>query len=271
MPQRTIYNHWYAEQESSKYPFSDNASLIANTNIELDRAVFLDANLYPAGNLENLYVSRIVVSLPNISIYVSSTSVVDICSVTFDAFDATLNGILQLKDTHNRPAGVLVSTALNLKLFRTWDEGTHVFTEDAASFAISAVIPTPEEGVRGFTIKEKDYVSNEVWFIGERGVVLRNETDATSNCKNIRVDVVGDPLWRRRQCKDKTVTIGASTFPLFGNVNYLKTINGNPPDVYGNFVFATGDQLQQTNALHIMSSADGIKFEIVGPIASDIT
>ena len=271
MVQRTIYNHWYDEQESSRYPFGDNSTLIANTGVELDRAVFLDANLYPVGNLENLYISRIVVNLPNISVYISSTSVVDICSVTFDAFDNTLNGILQLKDKYSRPAGVLVSTELNLKLFRTWDVGTHEFVEEDTSFAASVVIPTPEEGVRGFTIKETDHISGEIWFIGERGVILRNETDATSNCKYIRVDVVGDPLWRRRECQDKTVTVGDSVFPLFGNVNYLKTINGNPPDIHGNFVFSTGDQLQQTNALHIMADSKGIKFEIVGPIASDIT
>ena len=268
MVERILHPQWRDENETSRYPFADSALLTSNTGIVLDNSIFLDAQLYPIGNESNLYLSSIIVDAPYITLNISSDTTDNLCYVKFDAFSTITSGLLKLVDAYSRPAGVLVSNTINLATFRSWDIGTHTFTAEEAAFAASVVIPTPEVGLRGFALDNNDFLANEVWLVGENGVVLREE-DGLSGCRVIRMDVVGDPLWRRAECIDQIVTIGGTEYLLFDNTNYLKTINNRAPDKHGNFVIASGDAVSAANALHVTATTAGLKFEIVGPKSGD--
>jgi len=272
MAERTVHPQWRDANESSKYPFADTATLTALTGVTLEEDTFLDAHLYPIGNAANLHISSVVVTSPNVTINVGTPANSSLCSVTFDLFSGTsvlssaslIDYSLKLVDAYNRPAGVFVSDAIRLSRFRSWNEGTHAFEFSETEFCASVSTPTPESGVRGFTTINNDFVAGDVWLIGENGIVLRKIDTDTDGCHVIQVDAVGDPLFRRRLCKDKTVTLNSINYSLFGNTAYLQTINKIPPDIYGNYVISAGDTTTTNTALRIVSTPEGIQLKVVG-------
>ena len=272
MAERTVHPQWRDANESSKYPFADTATLTSLTGVVLDEDTFLDAHLYPIGNAANLHISSVIVASPNVTINVGTSDNSSLCSVTFDLFSSTsvlssaslIDYSLKLVDAYNRPAGVFVSDAIRLSRFRSWNEGTHDFEVAETEFCASVSTPTPESGVRGFTTINNDFVAGDVWLIGENGIVLRKVDTDTDGCHVIQVDAVGDPLFRRKLCKDETLTLNSIKYSLFGDTTYLQTINKIPPDVYGNYVISAGDTTTTNTALRIVSTPDGIKLKVVG-------
>ena len=272
MAERTIHPQWRDANEASKYPFADTATLTSLTGVSIEEDTFLDAHLYPIGNTANLHISSIVVSAPNVTINIGTTTNSVICSVTFDLFSSTsvlssaslIDYSLKFVDAYNSPAGVLVSDAIRLSRFRSWNEGTHSFLSEETEFCASVSTPTPEEGLRGMTTVTDDFIAGDIWLVGENGIVLRKVDTDTDNCHVIQVDAVGDPLFRRRLCEDKTLTLNDTKYNLFENKSYLRTINKIPPDLYGNYVISAGDTTTPSTALRIVSTPDGIKLKVVG-------
>jgi hypothetical protein len=163
--------------------------------------------------------------------------------------DVSLELAVALTDNFDRPAGVLVSEPLRLSRFGSWPVGRHSFLPGSTEFVASCCIPTPEPGVRGLLDPSGNLLTGDVWLVGDRGVVLRAEDG------NIRVDIVGDPLFVRAQC-----------FPenRFQTPNYLKTINHCGPDQYGNFNFNVGTKYVPDPVLRVSPSAGQVQISAVG-------
>jgi hypothetical protein len=106
----------------------------------------------------------------------------------------------------------------------------------------------PSNGVSSFKDELNNTVSGEVWLVGENGVVVRTEG------KNIRVDVVGDPLFKRKVDNS------------FVTPRFIKTINGIPPDEYGDFKIVSGSYMAGDTILRVYPEPDvpGIRIELVG-------
>jgi hypothetical protein len=99
---------------------------------------------------------------------------------------------------------------------------------------------------------EGDVVSGDIWLIGDNGVVIRKDDDCV-----IRIDIVGDPLFVRRLC---------NPLDLFNTPNFVKTINGCPPDEYGDYKIEVGDHGDPHTILRINPVEDGLKIEAIGDL-----
>lgn len=254
MPQ-IMFPEFRDENAPTKYPFSDEATLKTVEGLAIEPDAFLDATLYPIGGLERQYLSRIIVASRSVTIVIGDTKTANLASVTFDPLAPPES--LTLTDDYGRPAGVLVSDALRLAVFQSWPIGEHRFLAGATEFVASCVIPMPQVGVRGFVTPDGTLFTGDVWIVGEDGVVVSREGDDT-----LRVDVVGDPLFRRRLCQP---------LQLFATPRFVQTINGMRPDVRGDFKITVGRTLASDTVLRVYADeSGGITFEAVGQLLQGV-
>lgn len=251
MPERILFPEFRDQYADTLYPFMDGASLTAQaTGQSIDRDLFIDASLYPIGSTGGfIYVSNINIQPRAVRISFADRTRREKASVTFDPLFAP--DLLRVHDEWDRPAGVIVSESLKLARFSSWEPGDHTFQPAATQFVPSALIPTPEVGVRGILTAKDELFTGDLLIVGENGVVVRQELDP----EVIRVDIVGDPLFRRRLC---------TPIDLFTTPRFIKTINGCAPDKYGNFNLTVGDHFNETTIVRVYKSDDGLVIEAVG-------
>lgn len=247
MPQQR-FQELYDEYAATRYPFLDTSTLIADTRQQLDTDLFFDASLYPVGNVDTLYIATITVQSRLVTVNIANKSKVVVATASFDPF--AVGDVLAVRDTAGRPAGILVSEAQRLSRFSSWVEGVHTFSAAAATFVPSCIVPSPATGVRGIKTPQGDVLTDTVMLVGGDGIVLSAVGDA-----GIRVDIVGDPLYRRRLCAQ----VSAFKTPLF-----VQTINRCTPDQYGNINIIVGGQLAVKTILRLTQSADGLVIEANG-------
>ena len=248
MPERILFPEFRDELEPTNYPFADFASRTAESGYSIDRAAFLDASLYPVGGTYGLYISSIVITARAITIYLSDGRSRDLCSAAFDALQPPATLVFQ--DSYGRPAGVIVSTALQLAQFSTWPVGTHTFKQAATEFCASCVIPTPEVGVRGILTENGELLTGDVWIVGENGITVRELESG-----KIRVDVIGDPLFVRKECDP----IGLFEPPIF-----VTHINNCPAGSNGDYRIDVGGNAAPDTIVRIVPIEDGLRFEAIG-------
>jgi hypothetical protein len=87
--------------------------------------------------------------------------------------------------------------------------------------------------------------------VGDQGVVLRHEGNNV-----IRIDIIGEPLFKRFLCEPQS-----SAYPA---KNYLKTINGCGPDAYGNFTLTASDHAVDDTVLRVYPENGTITIAAVG-------
>lgn len=249
MPERIIFPEFRDELEFTNYPFADGASLTTEAgNHSIDQSTFLDASLYPIGGAENQYISKVEITLRAITIRVSDHVTPDLCYATFDPLQPP--SVLEFWDDYGRPAGVMISEPPRLSRFSAWDRGTHTFARGTTEFCASCVIPTPEIGVRGILTENDELLTGDVWIAGENGVTVREIIN-----NQIRVDVVGDPLFVRKQC---------DPLELFEPPLFIKTINHCPPDALGDFRIEVNDYDAPETIMRIVHTNNGLRIEAAG-------
>lgn len=244
------FQEFYDEYAATRYPFLDTCTLRADTTQQLDLDLFLDAILYPIGNTLSLHIATISVQSRLVIITIADSRKVVVATASFDPFGVV--DYVAVTDTFGRPAGALISDSDRLSRFSSWVEGLHTFPTAAAVFVPSCVIPVPAAGVRGIATTQGDTLTGSVVLVGGPGVVLRAVGD-----RGIRIDIIGDPLYRRRLCE------AASAFqtPLF-----VQTINNCPPDQYGNISITVGSQLAEKTILRLNQTTDGLIIEANGVV-----
>lgn len=263
---------WRKSHEPTRYPFAENATLKSGNDTILEET-FLDAIFYPVGNSRRLYLSQIDVGHEEVTLYIGTPLNRLLASGNFEHLNPPNE--IAFEDDFDRPAGVLVSEAERLAVFQSWSVGTHVFTPDVTEFATTVSVPTPEIGVRGILLEDGSFFAGDVWLVGDDGIVLREETVSVSakpaGCDQgetemvsvIRVDIVGDTLFRRRLCQPTD---------LFNTPRYIEQvtfIQGNTrfacvPDDIGDIKMLVGNHLAEDTVLRIRSTPDGIVIEAIG-------
>lgn len=247
--ERRIFADYRDENEPSRYPFADEATLRTVSGLyTIAVDAFLDASVYAVGLLESAYVSEIVVEPRRVTLHIGDAGTARRCFARFDPFGTGIYQ-LQLVDTLGRDCGVLVSDPDRLAVFSTWALGSHTFTTTATPLAASCVLPLPEIGVRGILTAKGELLTGDVWLIGDNGVVLRDEEG------EIRVDIVGDPLFVRKAC----VPQGDYQPP-----RVLRTLNNCGPDAYGNTNLTVSDEFSENTILRIYPDGSGLRIEAVG-------
>ncbi len=265
-----LHPEWRRHNEPTKYPFAENATLRSGNNLILNE-LFLDAIFYPVGNAGNLRLSVVEIDHDSTTIHIGTPTVARLASGEFNQFDPPSE--VRFTDSLGRAAGVIVSEPIRLSIFQSWAVGTHTFTAAQSAFAATVSIPSPEIGLRGIVLEDGTLFTGDVWLVGDDGVVLSKEEVEvpTVDCDQgkrltrpiIRVDIVGDTLFRRRLC---------SPGVLFNTPRYVKQITfieGNnrftcTPDILGDIKMMAGNHLAEDTVLRVRTTEDGIKIESVG-------
>lgn len=259
---------WRDQNESTTYPFSDAATLTDVEGNVLPTGTFIDAALYPVGGTGVLYLSSISVAQDVATIWIGDTTTEQLCYGEVNLVDP--DDMVLLYDVYGRPAGVLVSETLRLAVLQGWTQGVHSFDRDATEFSPRVCFPRPEIGVRGILLDDGSLMTGDVWLVGDDGVVLRTE-DVTvgDGCTEdtvsvVRVDIVGDPLYKRRLC---------SGVNLFETPRFLQSIIVRRdcddlellPDEFGNVNILLGTNLAEDTVIRMRNNAGrGILFEAAG-------
>lgn len=269
MSERILFPEWRRENEPTKYPFAAHASLVNAEGLAVTEGVFLDAALYPVGGLDRLYLSRAVIDHEKAVIHVGDAVNPRRCSGTVRIVSPA--GEVPLIDAVGRPAGLLVSEPARLAVIQSWGIGTHDFSQTDTEFCATCCLPTPEVGLRGVLLDSGELLTGDVWLTGADGVVLRREAvTVEDDCGNavpaavVRVDVVGDPLFRRRLCMPRD---------LFATPNPVRKLRVVAPDGYeflltpddrGNIQITGGNNKVEDTVLRVYTTPAGVKFELVG-------
>jgi len=232
-----IFPDFRDEQEDSKYPFSDRSTFTAiDSAVVLSKKMLVDASIYVIGGRGAAYISQIAATNNAVTIVVKTTdNTTAIATTTIEAsrLYTDENVTAELRDNFSRPAGVLVIRTANFNhiLARS---GIYEFGPTGLEFVASCFTPAQEAGLRGVLINDTEFVTGNILLVGYAGVALRKlvtNTQQYNHCAdaNIRIDIVGNPLFKRLRCAKE------GTSPK--SVNYIRTINNSPPDEFGHFVF----------------------------------
>lgn len=247
--QRDIVPEWRDEQSGSRYPFSDDSTLISTDNWELPKDLFLDAVIYVIGATAPIYLKSIVAESGLITFTVGDFADDFTASGAVDPYSSDTS--ISLTDAYGRPAGLLVCDAEKITRMRGWPLGIYNY-EQEAEFVASVVIPLPENHLSGFRLPDGSVVTGDVWLFGDNGVVITKQDD-----DSIRFDLVGDPLFVRNLCGNRAT---------FVTPNFIKTINGVPPDDNGNFAITVNNKLAGDTILRVYPDlgANVLRVEFVG-------
>lgn len=258
------------ELATTQYPFADTATLSNAAGDFFLEGVFLDASLYPIGGQARLYISSVLMAGSTCTITVGDQASASLASCSFDTLSPP--DILRFVDAHGRPAGLIVSQASLLTVFQSWNQGLHTFKIADTELAVRCCLPTPEIGVRGIILEDGTVFTGDVWLVGEDGVVLRKTSLKIDNpvCGQppleyavVRIDIVGDPLFRRRLC----------TAPgLFSTPQFIRTITIKQggrtfvcqPDAAGDFQITVGNNLAADTVLRVHPTDNGLQIGVVG-------
>ena len=123
-------------------------------------------------------------------------------------------------------------------------------------------------------LADGSFFAGKVWLVGEQGVVIRSgQVDEpaaceipTSKLESIRIDIVGDPLFKRRLCGDFT-----DMFITPNPIKSVRVVNEADVEVFVCDPNEAGDlQIMATNSLaadtvlRLRNTEAGIVLEAVG-------
>lgn len=251
---RIIFPEFRDEQSDSRYPFADSANLMADTGNTMPRDAFIDASLYVINATAPLYVSSIAVGAI-VTITIGDAAESAVATASYNPLSVPENGVIDVMDTLNRPAGMLIGNKKRLEAFGAWEPIVHDFSRRSAEFVASVVVPAKEPGVRAVTATDTTaFLTGDMWLIGRRGISFRQTAPNT-----IRVDIVGVPLFKRAECLNDL----QQPIAQFAPKRVLQTINNCPPDKFGNFTIAAANKSAADTTLRVYVENDALKIAAV--------
>lgn len=261
---------WRDEHAASRFPFADRASLIANTGEFLPETLFIDASIYIVGAAGRIRLAAITIADGEATLTLGDETNAALANCTFDTLDPP--DVLTFYDPYGRAAGMLLSSAELLSFFRVWPNGVRTFTVDAAELCATCCLPIPDVGFRGFVLDDGSLFTGDIFLVGEDGIVLsaaessqREYTAAgcyqTTTIPTIRVDVIGDPLFRRQAC------VG----PAFHSPRFVRQLlirHGcreivAVPDTTGDIKIYGGRRYVKDPAVRVTAADAGLMLEIL--------
>lgn len=262
------YPEFRDELEFTNYPFSDAANLTNDAGEFLQQDMFLDASFYVLGATSRLYLSSIDIAHESCTLTLGDAQTAEIASGEFSLLDPPDS--VRFLSPHGQPAELLISTASKLGILAGWTLGKHTFRLGQTEFAASVCLPVPMSGLTGFLLASGDALTGDVWLVGEDGIILSHQEieipqiNGTSVFHEVvRVDVIGDPLFRRRLCEVPTFFVT----PKF--IRRLIIRHGSRqfvavPDVYGDIQLGVGNLLANDTILRFRAVPEGLIIEALG-------
>lgn len=241
--QEIIFPEWRDGNLHTRYPFTDDATLVNQDGLTIDQDLFDDARLYPVGGSAGMFLRRVEVTVSGLFFHIADSVSGELASGGY-LFADPVPDLIRLTDQYGRASGVLVSDSDRLAAAAgIYPLGDTIFTQAQTEFAPTVAVPIPNTQLRGILLDDGGFISGDIYLVGSNGIVLTEEGGA------IRVDVVGDPYALIRACQAEGFLA-----PTFCG---LKTINGIAPDENGDFKLTIGGNLAPQNILRIVQDDNG--------------
>lgn len=253
-----LVQEWREDTANIQFPFTDSATITATSGTKLSSRAIVDAALYPPGYVGKLFLGRVVATIESVTYVLTNERGVTVATGT------RTNDEIWFSDSLGRCAGVVVADPAELP--QNWPIGTHTFGT-TAEFVPTVIEQGTDTAVTSLVLPSGELMTGDVWLVGDDGVVFTRAGDGT-----IQVNMVGDPLFRRRLC-DPVLNSHASISTPFFTKTYLQSlaipVNGDwvevPADQYGGFVISANDSTSPDSVLRIYPTDSGaIKVELVG-------
>lgn len=250
-----LFKEWRDRNKYSTYPFSDTSTFKTISGSVVLQYAFSDASIHIIGGVPPFYIKSIIPieGTSKAEIRIADTEVTGVLGYvvtgTIDASDDT--GIVRLVDTFGRDSGILILEPNNAgAIVAAANDVDLKFRSNALEFVTNVCVPLPNVGLRGFILPDGTIVSGSVVLAGENGVVITEESGA------IRINVVGDPYYARNCLEEQSIPVA----PMCA----VKTINGIPPDINGDFKITTGSYNASDTAMRILPVEGGIQIVLLG-------
>lgn len=250
MPERRLFPGFREQYAETPHPFVDTATLRAASGQTFPRDLLADASLYPIGAVGDLHLAEVRVGDQYATLVIGDARGRAVASAVLDPLDTP--DAVDVTDLEGRAAGVLVANDGRWDALSTWPRQSHIFGPAAASFVSRCVIPVAAAGLRGVRCSG-ELLAGDVCLVGETGVVL-----SRVGTRDVRIDIVGDPLFRRRLCE------AAESFVV---PRFVKTINRCPPDRFGNYNITVGDHVTENTIIRIWPENGEL---VIGAIGSQV-
>jgi hypothetical protein len=265
---RLVGREWGDENRETAFPFSSRATLRSTAGRELPVGALVDALLYPPRAGVGLYLRRLVVAFDSVRLEVTDAARSVACSGTFRPSDRP--AALKLADADGRPCGVVVLDPDRAAGLALDGPGEYLFDQTATEFSAVCTAPAPDPGVAAFRLPTGQLLTGRVSFVGGPGVRLSAEPTTVAGADGrpaaataIVVDVVGDPLYRRRLCA------GDSPYdaPVFTRVVRVEAPGRTfevPVGPDGEFTIFAGDGLTARPAMRFRAEGSTVYVETAG-------
>lgn len=271
---RVDFPSYYQESVDSAYPFASDATR-RNGDVVIDDDVFVDGRLFPPDGRHDLFLASVEIG-ETVTLRISDGD----GPVGFGEFsrgappdvlhfhtdDGAYLGLLQSYpgDAVQIADGGSADGGRGLSRLAGWPDGTYQFSSSQTRFSASVVVPQPQVGVRDVVVGT-DVFSDEVVLVGEKGVQLTVPDSGSSSLpgadEQIRVDVVGDPLFVRRNCEESGLEYVGGPFlrALVFDGNEIVAGPGG-----GVTITVGADPPGARPALRVLPTTSGVKIEFAG-------
>lgn len=267
---------WRDQHAGTRFPFADTATLRHRSGRFLSSFLFVDASLYPPAVSGPLYLTRLEVTRPQVTLWVGDEVNPQACSATFaPGFAASL----RLLDEQGRASGLLLSTQERLTTLQSWPDGVYDFEVDQTEFVSSVCLSRPPL-LEGFVLPDGTAVTGDIILAGADGVQLTLTPVKESiggelvDRLALRVNAVGEPNWPLRFCGDprtptpavQQIIIFAEVTGSMGETSWSEVIAA--PDHHGKFRLTTfGSPSSVSSPLRILVAGNRLTFSTTGTSA----
>lgn len=191
---KQIDRQWPDIHRRDPYPFKDTASLRSNTGeLTIDPRWFVEARFWPVTNSSRIYLRTLGRSGTTLSLQLADESgVLAQASVEIDS--GAKRAVFY--DSAENQVGYLQTTEGGFLSFRDQPEGSYRFNLTATEFVPTAVTPQVRSGVTLLRDDFGSFLTGGWRMVGGEGVEL------SVDGQSVRVDLVGDGLYRRDVCEN---------------------------------------------------------------------
>ena len=235
---RVIFPEYREQFKSTKYPFADTVTLTSvDGDFTFPQDIFCDASVYIPGATAPVYINELCISSSE-----SYLTVLDYSKkFTAKGIIEPLSDKIELFDPRNNQVGILVATK-DLSYFTSVPNGAYSFLSKGTALSPRCTIYLKDTGVTSVGIVDGEQLEGDVWICGRNGVIVRYVNE------QVRIDIVGEPLFRRENSK-------------FKPPKFVQTINGMPSNEFGNFNISP-ESLD--DIIRVNTTASGITISAAG-------
>jgi hypothetical protein len=268
MPENEWFPSYRDELFGTLYPLAEDATLVTQNGLTLDRKLFLDAALYPIGAPKTMAITSITIdSSYNVSLEIGGganpTALLAVCSM----FNLPTGNMLKVYDKNALPGGVLLINPDGIQAFQTWPVGKYKLLPNAAPFVASVCHPVPPQAVNAIVVNGVPF-THDVTMFADFGVVLSATSLTLAGemvpAAGIMIHTIGEVYANRATCADSPLFKPAIALTELMFVDQHRKKFVVKPDHSGNLNINVGDNFAADTALRITAVDDTITFTVTG-------